>query len=194
VLLKGANIIPTSWSHDGRFLLYSVAQPKTRLDLWVLPIDGDRKPFAFLATESTERDAEFSPDGRWVAYTSNESGREEVYVRAFSPPSAGSSADGKWLISRNGGSTPRWLGDGRELSFLSSQRASQQASTGMVVEVFPGAAFQSGPPRPLLSASVGAVFGDATADGKRLLGGVPTERTTAPPFNVILNWPAGLKQ
>ena len=81
------------------------------------------------------------------------------------------------------------------MTFRSAQRPSQQSSVVMVVDVFPGAAFQSGSPRPLLNANVGAVFGDMTADGKRLLGGVPLEKNTAPPpFNVILNWPAAFEK
>ena len=82
---------PTSWSEDGRFLLYHSIDPKTNADLWVVPMSGnaeDRKPFVFLKTPFREAYGTFSPDGRWVAYHSNESGRPEVYVRPFVPPGA----------------------------------------------------------------------------------------------------------
>ncbi len=86
---------PSSWSADGRFLLYASIDPQTGADLWVLPMEGDRTPWVFLKTPFREVGGVFSPDGRWVAYHSNESGRPEVYVRPFVPPGAtGTSADG----------------------------------------------------------------------------------------------------
>jgi Tol biopolymer transport system component len=96
---------PESWSPDGRFLLYSAFDPTTRQDLWVLPLDGERKPFVFLKTPSSERNGQFSPDGRWIAYTSDESGRGEVYVAPFGGASATSgSADGqRFLLNALGG-------------------------------------------------------------------------------------------
>ena len=74
----------TSSSRDGRFLLYTVENPETKSDLWVLPLQGDRKPIPFLRTEFNERSGQFSPDGHWIAYTSDESGSDEIYVREFS--------------------------------------------------------------------------------------------------------------
>ena len=195
VLLKSDEILtPTSWSRDGRFLLYTVSHPQTRRDVWVIPMEGERKPFPFMQTPLSERDAQFSPDGRWVAYVSEEPGRNDVYVRPFSPLSVAGQlvADGKWLISTDGGESPRWLADGK-LTYVRARREANQGSV-MVVEVFSGPTFQSGPPRALINTNVRAVFGDSTADGKRLLGGIPTEESTAPPpFNVVLNWQAGLK-
>ncbi len=94
---------------------------KRRTDIWVLPLEGDRKPVPFLATEFNERQARFSPDGHWVAYTSDESGQDEVYVRSFSMNSAGTAveAGGKWPISNGFGADPHWRGDGRELYYRS---------------------------------------------------------------------------
>jgi len=136
----------TSWSRDGRFLLYTVYSSKTKSDIWVLPLDGDRKPIPFLATEFVERTGRFSPDGHWVAYMSDESGQEEIYVRSFSLNPSGTAAEisGKWLISNDRGVAPRWRSDGRELYY-------QSLSTGkiMAVEVVPGALFRAGTPRPL---------------------------------------------
>jgi len=103
LLLKSdENKIPTDWSRDGRFLLYNATASKTGNDLWVLPLEGDRKPIPFLRTEFAEGQGRFSPDGRWIAYVSSESGDAEVYVRPFSPNSsgAGSNAGGKCGWSR----------------------------------------------------------------------------------------------
>jgi dipeptidyl aminopeptidase/acylaminoacyl peptidase len=105
---KAAN----SWSPDGRFLLYTNMDPKTGPDLSVLPLDGDRKPFVFLSTRFDERVGQFSPDGRWVAYQSNESGRNEVYVRPFPGPG------GQSQVSTSGGIQTRWRRDGQELYYI----------------------------------------------------------------------------
>jgi hypothetical protein len=103
----------SSWSSDGKYLLFS---PQTNVtDLWVVPLASDRKPEVFLATEFLENEGAFSPDGRWIAYQSNESGRVEVYVRPFK------GAGGKWQISEGGGAYPRWKGDGRQLFFRSDE-------------------------------------------------------------------------
>ena len=103
---------PTSSSRDGRFLLYTVENPQTKSDLWVLPLDGDHTPVPFLRTEFNERSGQFSPDGHWVAYTSDESGGDEIYVREFSSGPAQGSRDAarKWLISKGGGTDPNGAG------------------------------------------------------------------------------------
>jgi Tol biopolymer transport system component len=120
VLLKSSEAkYPWGWSRDGRFLLYSVNNPKTKSDTWVLPMEGDKKPFPFLVTEFNERGARFSPDGHWVAYDSDESGPNEVYVRSFTMNSAGKvEVGGKLLISNGVGVDPRWRGDGRNFITL----------------------------------------------------------------------------
>src|SRR5262249_36630314 len=92
---------PTDWSRDGHFILYDNADPKTLYDMWVLPLMGDRKPQPFLQTPFNEQGGRFSPDGKWIAYISDESGRSEVYVQSFPPTGA------KWQISTNGGFIPR---------------------------------------------------------------------------------------
>ena len=121
-LLKepGSIQFPTSWSHDGRFLLYYIGNaPKTGSDLWILPLQGDRKPTLLLGTEFNESQGSFSPDMRWVAYASNESGRNEVYVRPFAASGPGgvpAFGEGKWQVSRDGGSQPKWRADGKEIS------------------------------------------------------------------------------
>jgi Tol biopolymer transport system component len=115
--------IPSDWSADGRFLLHFSVDPQTNADLWVLPLEGDRTPWVLLKTPFSERHGTFSPDGRWVAYQSNESGRNEIYIRPFAGPAAsGASASqvgGQWQVSTAGGTFPRWRRDVRELYYLS---------------------------------------------------------------------------
>ena len=101
---------PSSWSADGRFVLYHSIDPQTAGDLWVVPMAGDRTPSVFLKTPFREAWGAFSPDGRWVAYHSNESGRPEIYVRPFVPPGAAGTtagaAGGQWQVSTAGGIIP----------------------------------------------------------------------------------------
>ena len=110
--------VPTSASSDGRFLLYTAMSPRaTRFDLWVLPLKGDRKPFPFLRREFDQQQGQFSPDGRWVAYVSNESGRHEVLVRPFTPAGAAGAVESS-VVSKGGGTSPRWGANGKELYYL----------------------------------------------------------------------------
>ena len=104
---------PLDWSRDGRFLLYRQINPQTNHDIFVLPTSGDRKPFPYLQTSAMENGGAFSPNGNWIAYNSDESGRYEVYVESF--PTHG----GKRQISLAGGSGPRWRADGKELYYYS---------------------------------------------------------------------------
>jgi hypothetical protein len=111
-------LVPTSASSDGRFLLYTVVSiGETRLDLWVLPLTGDRKPFPFLRRAFDQRQGRFSPDGQWIAYVSNESGRNEVLVRPFTSGGAEDAVE-SLPVSKGGGIAPRWRGDGKELFYL----------------------------------------------------------------------------
>jgi eukaryotic-like serine/threonine-protein kinase len=185
VLRSAENKTPTSWSHDGRFLMYTVRDPKTKNDLWVLPdpeAPGSAQAKPFLRTEANETEGAFSPDGHWVAYVSDESSRREIYVRGF--PSGG-----KWLVSQGGGAKPQWRNDGKELFYFAPD------GTGMSVDVTVGAVFQSGAPKPLFRLPSGATALAVSGDGQRTLVAVPAgEQSTQPPFNVILNWQAGLKK
>jgi eukaryotic-like serine/threonine-protein kinase len=187
---------PTSWSRDGRFLLYRTSGSlTTKHSLWVLPLEGDKKPFPFLRTEFNNDDGQFSPDGHWVAYDSDESGRSEIYVRTFSPDSTAAASDtgGKWLISIGGGNQPRWRVDGKELYYLSPDRKL------MAVEITAKAEFQAGVAKLLFQAPLGFGLGsegqwDVAPDGKRFLFPSPTDQLSAAPFTVVLNWQAGLKK
>jgi Tol biopolymer transport system component len=114
--IQSVNLVPTDWSPDGKLIAFSVPTVASGNDLWLLPLTGDRKPVKFLATPADEMHGNFSPDGHFVAYTSNESGRFEVYVQTF-PLS-----DKKLQVSTDGGYEPRWRADGREIYYLSEDR------------------------------------------------------------------------
>ena len=187
VLLEdNLNDAPDSWSPDGRFILYSVVGKETSLDLFVLPLSGDRKPAPFLTTKFNEDFAEFSPDGRWVAYHSDESGRYEVYVTSF--PGAG----GKWQISTAGGSRPRWRRDGAEIFYLASDNKLVAAAVNGK-----GSSFEVGAVKPLFQTRAVGPLGspyDVSADGQRFLINTRPEQTAAVPITVVMNWTEGLKR
>ena len=181
----GQTLFPQSWSRDGRFLAYVSLDATTEADIWVLALSGDRKPTPFLQTPFSEGRARISPDGRWMAYTSNESGREGVYVTTF--PKAGRT----WLVSTNGGDFPVWRRDSRELFYRASD------GTLMAVPVAPGSDFIHGPPIKLfeLRAATGGDLGygtfyDVAPDGRFLIN-IMVERTS-PPATIVLNQRAGM--
>jgi eukaryotic-like serine/threonine-protein kinase len=179
---------PLDWSPDGLYLAFLFSRPETRGDIGVLTASGATQ--LPIQTAADEVQAQFSPDGRWLAYCSDETGGYEVYVRGF--PSSG----GKWQVSSGGGYEPRWRGDGKELFYLSSDRKL------MAVTVRPRAVFEAGPPTVLFDAQVtGALQGwensnhyDVTANGQRFLINTPIEGSPASPIIVILDWPAGLER
>ncbi|HEU5240232.1 MAG TPA: protein kinase, partial [Pyrinomonadaceae bacterium] len=178
---------PHDWSPDGQYILFGELDPKTNVDLWVLPLFGDRKPFVFLQTPFQENQARFSPSGRWVAYDSNESGTTQVYVRPF-PPS-----EGQWMVSTNGGSQPRWRADGKELFFIGPDR---KLSVVEVKEASNAITFSN--PKPLfetrgISGGSGSSY-DINRDGQRFLMLIPIEETLPSPLTVVVNWTAGLKK
>jgi Tol biopolymer transport system component len=186
---------PTSWSRDGRFLLYGTFDtPKTGDDVWVLPL-GDRKPVLLLGSAFNEWAARFSPDMRWIAYNSNEAGRAEVYVRPFlavGPSGAPSLGEGKWQISKEGGRFPKWRADGREIFFDNYPLGIGK----MAVEVkTSGAAFEYGVPQEMFQSPTTGVNWDVTPDGKRFLIAAPqVQQTAQAPITVVLNWQAQLKK
>jgi Tol biopolymer transport system component len=173
------NITAPDWSRDGQFLLYT-----NDGDLWTLTLSGDRTPKPFLATPFLEDHGKFSPDGRWIAYTSNESGRNEVYVRQFPD------GHGFVKISRNGGRTPQWRNDGRELFFLTLDGLLMAAGIETAKGLKPTV------PQPLFHTGFVALqnFGYAPAkDGQRFLISV-TDQPGAAPITVVMNWPATLRK
>jgi Tol biopolymer transport system component/predicted Ser/Thr protein kinase len=182
----GKDLIPTSWSRDGRYLLYTVPAADESSGIWVLPLEGDSKPFPFLVTSAYQGSAVFSPDGRWVAYTSKETGAYEIYVRPFPPTNRG-----KWLVSNGAsGFAAVWRRDGRELYYTARD------GSVMAVPVTANSVFQRGEPKAMFNpASPPAFLSDAMPDGNRFLVRLRnnTIRPSSPPFTVVLNWQAGLK-
>jgi Tol biopolymer transport system component len=180
---------PDSWSPDGKYLMYRTRDPKTGNDLWVLPLVGERIPVPFANGLSSEVEGRFSPDGHWVAYVSTDSGHDDIYVRAFSPDARnGSTGVGDiHVVSRGGGTRPRWSGDGRELFYIGPN------GNMMSVDIAPGAAFRAGPPKVLFQLPQGTALSDTAPDG-RTLAVVPLESGAQAPFNVVLNWQSALRQ
>jgi len=183
-----ADARPLSWSPDGRYIAFTRRQVKgpTRGDIWILPLFGDRKPFPFLQSEFEEAIANFSPDGRFIAYVSNESSRNEVYVAPF--PGAG----GKWQVSTAGGSAPRWRRDGRELFYMAPDYRIMSAEVNTK-----GSRLEIGAVRPLFQTrslqGPGATY-DASADGKRFLVVSESEQAISEPITLVVNWTAALRR
>jgi serine/threonine protein kinase len=193
LLRSDLNKLPQSWSPDGRFLLYATS-PKSILaddkDLWILPMqDADHTPFPFQQTRFDEGAARFSPDGRWIAYTSNQSGRYEIYVREFSA-SPGSTRTGGTLVSKGGGTTPEWRSDGKELTYVNR---SGNNILLMSVSVDTSRTFEASIPKELFRIPQGATTVSAAGDLKRFLIPIPVERNGPQVFNIILNWTSLLK-
>jgi len=181
--------VPCSWSPDGKLLAFVEINPTTGYDIWVLRI-GDRKAQPFLRTPFNDSAPEFSPDGRWLVYTSNESGRTEVYVQPYPGPG------GKWQISADGGTEPLWNRNGRELFYRSGDKM-------MAVDISTQPAFVAGKPRILFHGPYVAntppssgPFYDVSPDGQRFLMLKSTEQVGAAPtqINVVLNWIEELKR
>jgi Tol biopolymer transport system component len=184
---------PTDWSADGRTIVYEVLDPKTKNDIWLLSLSDERKSVPFLRTPFNETGGRISPDGRWMAYTSDESGKNEIYVTSYPEPR------GKWQVSTNGGTQAEWRRDSRELFYLAPDRKLT------AVPIKGGPSFEAGAPQGLfemppytaawLAGGGGAlrVYAVAT-DGQRFLIGVPVGEESSPPITVILNWTAGLKK
>jgi eukaryotic-like serine/threonine-protein kinase len=175
---------PTDWSRDGRFIIYRQDDPKTKSDLWVLPAPGSGEAKPVVQTEANEITGTLSPDGRWLAYASDGTGRYEVYVQSF--PEGG----GKRQVSTGGGSSPRWRRDGRELFFYAGDgklmaspvRSGQSFDVGAAVSLFE---FRSGTVQVSFAPYV------VTADGQRFLVNTVVETEPNAPLTVVVNWAAG---
>jgi len=177
---EGPDRLPTDWSRNGKYLLY-----QRGADLWFLTFP-ELRPTQFLKAVSTLKNGRFSPDGKWVAYSSNESGRWEIYVTSFPD------GHGKWQISNTGGDQPRWRSDGQELFYLAADYRI------MATPVTIGANFDAGTPVPLFQANplemvatTEQFFYDVSKDGQKFL--INTQLKTAmTPISVVLNWGAKL--
>ena len=173
---------PASWSNDGRALLFVETHPTTGQDIWVLEVEPERKTWPFLKTPFQERQAIFSPSGQWVAYVSDESGRDEVYVRPF--PDSGR----KWQVSTSGGSGPVWARDERELFYRNDRKM-------MAVEVQSGSVFTARAPKLLFEGSFELDSDrnyDVSPDATRFVM-VEEPETPHTQINVALNWMEDVK-
>jgi len=189
----GISSLPFSVSTDGRYLAYMRRDPKskTSYDIWVLPMfpnqSGERKPIPVVATDFSDVTPSFSPDGKWLAYANDETGRYEVYVQPFP------SGAGRWQVSTSGGSRPQWRKDGKEMYFFSTDQ--QQV---MAVDIKQnGGSLQLGTPQVLLKATtVSGPQGPYTvsADGKKFVMNTVSPQSITEPLTLITNWTADLKQ
>jgi Tol biopolymer transport system component/tRNA A-37 threonylcarbamoyl transferase component Bud32 len=180
----GDKIVPT-WSHDGRYILFIYIGVATAEDIWALPLDGGATPFPILQTTAVETNPALSPDGQWLAFESSQSGRPEVIVTPF--PSSRRPVDAsapRWQVSTQGGSRPRWSGDGRSLTYVALDDGSLMRAA---VRTTP-AGLESEPPRVLAQIPVMPVARspfDVAADGRVLL----LERTVnSAALSVVTNW------
>ena len=182
LLANGAPNIPTQWTPDGSAIVFQSAGP-TRNDTSLLPLAAPQTPKPLLHSQFNEEQAQVSPDGRWIAYTSDESGRPQVYVQDFP------GLKDKWLISANGGADPQWRADGAELFFIGADLKL------MAVHINRGASFEPGIPTPLFQTRVTGLTDvrthyQATADGQRFLVNTVGPADRGSPIQVIVNWQA----
>ncbi len=172
---------PSDWSPDGKFIAYQVAfsTAGAEWDIWILPLEGDRKPYLFLQTAFRDLRPQFSPDGRYIAYESDESGQAEIYIRPFPGPG------GKWQVSTNGGTRPRWRDDGKELFYLWQDRmmaaeirlGSSSVDVGAVKTLFQHNGDLSLNNEPY----------DVTGDGQRFI--IISSKSSSPtPATLVVNW------
>ena len=184
VLARPQSQVPDSWSPDGRLAIFETpGAAGGGADLWVLPLSGNAQPYPFLQTPFDESRARFSPDGRWVSYTSDESGTPEVYVAPFPK------ADGKWQVSVGGGAWSRWRRDGKEIFYV--------APNGrlMAAAVSPSSSgFNVGDVTPLFQTRARLMqwYPYDSIDGQRFLVNMTSEQEVSEPLTIVINWPAAL--
>jgi len=178
-------LFPSDWSKDGRYLLYYRSDNRTQLDTWVLPLTGDRTPIKVLSSDFNESQAQFAPNGKWLAYVSDETGQQQVYVQAFPTPAQ------RVQVSTIGGTQPRWRSDGSELFYLAAD------GKLVTVPVRVGDTFSAGVPIPLFATgldprSLRQAYSVAP-DGQRFLLQIPLQAIPSS-MTVIINWPTLLRQ
>jgi eukaryotic-like serine/threonine-protein kinase len=172
---------PLDVSPDGRWLAFSVGDPRTKSDIWLLSLSGDRKASPLIATPFSENNARFSPDGRWLAYDSDETGKNEVFVQPFPPTGE------KWQVSTSGGTSPRWSTAGRELVYF------ELPDKRKLVQIRTAPSFQASVPTDLIS-TPHPQGSDVTRDGQRMLVNLPAAEVAPNPMTLVLNWTSGLRK
>lgn len=185
----GSDNAPNDWSMDGRFIAFWTLDPKTNSDIWILPLEGDRKPIPLLHSEFNEVEARFSPNGKWIASSSDESGRHEIYVQSFPDK------NNRKRVSNSGGTNPVWRRDGRELFYLAAD------GNLMSVEVKSAGLFEVGKIIPLFQTKSPRVANQnfeklytVTPDGQRFLVRSREEQENPLAITVVVNWAAVLEK
>ena len=178
---KAAVRFLSDWSSDGRYLIEETRpDAKTGRDIWVVPLFGDKTPYPLLHSEADEFGAALTPNGRWLAYVSNESKRNEIYVVSF--PNSGKPME----ISTGGGDRPVWSRDGEELYFIGPGQKM------MAVEIQSSPTFDYSVPKPLFDAKVGGALFDVARNGRFLISAGAARGAAA--MHVTINWPTELKK
>jgi Tol biopolymer transport system component len=190
LLKSAARKFPSDWSHDGKYILYSQdgAGTGTALDVWGLSV-GERRAAPVLDTVYAEAFATVSPNGQWVAYQSDQAGRNEVYVQAFGGLNNGTRR--RWLVSKGGG-LPRWRSDSGELFYMTTDGRIMSVSIHLASE----GGIEAGPAQMLFQTRPlpkSWNLYDVTPDGQRFLVNIPLEWTSAAPITVVTNWTEKLK-
>jgi len=171
------------WSRDGQYLIEDVIAPKTSSDIWVVPLSGNRRPFPFVQTSFDESHGRLSPNGRWLAYSSNETERDEIYVQTFPTHAA------KWQVSTKGGVRPVWSRNGAELFFISPDRKLMAVEVKTV-----GDQFAASVPKPLFPVRLGSdAWFDVNQEGHFLIPS-QVDALAEAPMTLVVNWAAGLKK
>jgi hypothetical protein len=189
-------VTPQDWSRDGKYIIFwPVRGP---IDLWALPLAGERKPIRLVATPGvaeTDTMGQLSPDGRWLAYTTNASGLFQVMVQPFVPAFEKTIA-AKWQISTGGGAQPRWRADGKELYYMAPDGELMAVEVKATPE-----SFEHGTPQALFRSRADAPTGTVSwsyvpsPDGKRFLIRTPAGAAAeSPVVTVVVNWPFGAKR
>jgi serine/threonine protein kinase len=181
---SGQTKYATDWSQDGKYILFqSTNNQNSKSDIYYIPMTGDKKPVALIATEFNEMFASFSPDSRWVAYQSNESGRNEVYVRPF--PGHGA----KWQVSANGGTSPRWKNNGKEIFYVANGKLIEADVNGTGSNFVVGNVREYFDPATVGGINVGnGILKDISPDGQSILLSISKGMITTAPLTLVVNW------
>jgi Tol biopolymer transport system component len=179
---------PLAWSPDGKYVVFTQLGEGGMYDLWLLPLQGDRTPVPYLETPFNEDFAAFSPDGRWLAHNSDETGTPEIYVRSFPEPGE------KYRVSTSGGTTPKWSRDGKELLYFSLSQYYYGSGPIYAVDVETAPTFRAGTPQALFTPRPDFSGLAVTADLSRLLATAPVEGAAPASITITLNWQAALER